>query len=115
MTEKAPFYTTISISSSDRDELKKTCKNLNITQQDFIPLALRFFKKTGLDIHHYEEIMNVQIKKSENRLIGFLKTQDQEMKNQELRLKNEMEVIQRNQLAIVEHLKALIKNINADN
>lgn len=115
MIEKTEFYTTISINSSDRDELKKACKKLSIPQQEFIPLALNFFKKTGLDIHDHQGVVNAQIKKSENRLIGFLKTQDQEMRNQEMRLKHEMELIKNNQLTIIDRLVDVLKQFNADN
>lgn len=109
MEEKAEYYTTISIGSSDRDELKEACKKMKIKQQEFIPLALKFFKKTGLSIHDYEGVLNAQVKKSENRIIGFLKTQDKDISTIESRLIEELAIIKKNQFAIVDRLTKLMQ------
>lgn len=80
MEDKAPYYSTLAYDANHSDSLKKLCRKLGIKQKEFIPLAVDYFKKTGIDPQDPpDQITNdlQQItKRSENRLIGFIKTQD---------------------------------------
>ena len=76
MKENSSNYATISYNSHLRDELKEICLRNGISQKDYIEFTLRFFQRTGLDPKDPNEILSQKLKASENRLIGFLKTQD---------------------------------------
>lgn len=62
---------TIAYPSDHAPDLKIVCKNLNMTQGEFVEHAVHFFKRTGIDPRKKNDLRS-----ETNRVIGFLKTQD---------------------------------------
>lgn len=86
MEEKAPYYVTLAYDAEHAKSLKKLCRDLDIKQKEFIPLAVEFFQKTGIDPRDRQDGILDDFRKitkeSENRLIGFIKTQDKTNANE---------------------------------
>ena len=78
MDDKLPAYATISYSPELASELKELCQGLGMKQKEFLENSIRFFRRTG--INPADELLDLrsQTQRSENRLIGFLKTQDKD-------------------------------------
>src|SRR5690554_7616613 len=59
MEDKTPYYATVAYDSIHAPELKKLCKKLQITQKEFIPLAVEYFLHGQLDPRDsLEEVKN---------------------------------------------------------
>lgn len=69
-------YKSIKCRTSDKILLDSLAKQSNVSKVEYISLCLEYFRKTGIDPK--EDVVDVltQIKKTENRLISFIKTQD---------------------------------------
>lgn len=78
MEENKPAYSTISYSPELASELKELCQKHGMKQKEFLENSIRFFRRTG--INPADELLDLrsQTQRSENRLIGFLKTQDKD-------------------------------------
>lgn len=103
MEDKAPYYASCAYDSEHAQAFKKFCKKIGIKQKDFIPLAVEYFQKTGVDPRDPpEQITNdfqQIIKRSENRLIGFVKTQDKTSAEQHSKMIAKLE-------EVIEHISA---------
>jgi len=95
MEDKTPYYATIAYDSMHSGELKKLCKTLQITQKEFIPLAVEYFLHGQLDprdaLVEVKNDFRTVVKTSENRLIGFIKTQDKTNAQEFARLNEQIE------------------------
>lgn len=100
MEDKTPYYATVAYDSIHAPELKKLCKKLQITQKEFIPLAVEFFLKADLDprdkLEEVKSDFRTVVKTSENRLIGFIKTQDKTNAEEFARINEQLEASNRN-------------------
>lgn len=69
--------TTVGISRNSMQKLESVCSSLNIDKKEFLENAIEFFAKTGDDPRDpiKENLVN-RLSKIENRIIGFIKTQD---------------------------------------
>jgi hypothetical protein len=78
MEENKPAYSTISYSPELASELKDLCQKNAMKQKEFLENSIRFFRRTG--INPADELLDLrsQTQRSENRLIGLLKTQDKD-------------------------------------
>lgn len=115
MEDKTPYYATLAYDADHAQAFKKFCQDLGIKQKEFIPLAVEFFKKSGIDPRDPpEQITNdfQQItKRSENRLIGFIKTQDKKSAEEYDQLMRKMDSIIENLTAGNQNSERLIKMI----
>lgn len=71
---------TINVDEPTKRELIRQCKNTELTQGDFVKLALAYFKKSGIDPSEPPESIKEELSKMSKRisqLIAFQKTFEQ--------------------------------------
>ena len=88
MSEKQEEYktsgkknSTVAISQDDAKKLEKFCRSIGITKKDFIPLALDYFLKNGIDpAKHESPASEIQkLIKKNDQVIAFIRTQEKDM------------------------------------
>lgn len=79
MEEKTNNLTTVAYSKNRAKELSSICKKLGISKTQFIDFVIHQFYRTGEDPREpIKESLPKKLTAIENRIIGFIKTQDKE-------------------------------------
>lgn len=108
MDAKHPKYVTISYDPAYSADLNKLCADLGIKKKDFLEKSISFFLKTGLDPREPQSV-TPPIKTIENRLIGFLKTQDKMAQVHFENLEQRMHQMEKNQTELLKLLTNVLK------
>lgn len=103
-------YVTVSYDPAYSADLEKLCANLGIKKKDFLEKSISFFRQTGLDPREPQSVIP-PIKTVENRLIGFLKTQDKNAEAHHQHLQNQINSIAESQTELLRILSKILSSI----
>jgi len=100
--EKQPL-STVAYSKSNAENLTAVTKSLGLSKTQFIDACIVHFKNTGDDpTQPIKENLNKRLSKIENRLIGFIKTQEKDYLGQIKEKVSKIDSIEKNLLEIKE-------------
>ncbi len=77
---KKNVNTTIAIATEENKRLSAFCKRNKLTKKDFIPIAIQYFEKNGINpkINSEPKVEFEKISKRVDQLFAFIKTQEKD-------------------------------------
>jgi hypothetical protein len=106
MSANARKYSTISFNAIHAADLQEVCRSLDMNKVEFVEKAIQFFKQTGIDPRH-----KTDFRSETNRIIGFLRVQDDNAQAHFHKLETQIKSIQQSEQAdMLDAMIQLMKN-----
>lgn len=103
---------TISITKEDSERLKQLAIRDGVkSRKEYLQLCISYFEKTGINPSLKEEDIISQIKKTESKLISFIKVQDQAAMKSDQRLQILIQDVNKIQASLVHFMSNIQKHL----